>query len=66
LNHPLNPNGYVSKLLKYFFVFLDEKKKNNCKDLSVSQDLTEFTKILMFKSLIWFGLFYFIFKKNGI
>jgi hypothetical protein len=33
----------------YFYCFL--KKENNCKDLSVSQDLIEFAKIHMPKSL---------------
>jgi hypothetical protein len=36
----------------YFYCFL--KKENNCKDLSVSQDLIEFAKIHMPKSLIFF------------
>jgi hypothetical protein len=49
-NNPLNPNGWVSKFLKYSSLICfrkKKKKKRNCKDLDVGQDLTQFVKILI-------------------
>jgi hypothetical protein len=49
----LNPNGRVSKFLKYPSFFLGK----NYKDLGVGQDLIEFAKILMLESLNFFYIF---------
>jgi hypothetical protein len=42
----------VSKFPKYISFFW--KKKKNCKDLGVGQDLTKFTKIPTLESLFFF------------